>query len=369
MKLTRKKKEASTIKMDGAKKASSTRSEGLMFVRASEVVPEVVEWLWDGRVARGKINIIEGDPGLGKSTVTLDIAARLSSGKQMPMDDTVLAQANVIVCSGEDGAADSIVPRLIAAGANLDGVVILTGVKTDKGLRPITLPRDLAEIESRVRKEKAGLVILDPLASFVGGGIDTNKDSSVRVLLTSFSQMAEETGAAFIIVRHLNKGSGISAIYRGGGSIGIIGAARSALLVAKHKDDPERRVIASVKNNLAREPKALTFEVVSAGDSSRIEWGEASDTTADELVDDAPRPPRPRKSDQASTFLMDLLSSGPVAATDIKQLAEESGIAAATLERAKNDRGILSEKKAERWFWRLPAPEGNTDAQNAPETA
>ena len=199
-------------------------------VRASEVVPETMTWLWEGYIPAGKITLVDGDPGEGKSTLTLDIAARVSRGGPMP-DRSAGGSGTVLIMSAEDGVADTIVPRLSAAGANLRRVHILTEVRgvSDDGkivTRPVELPGDLPIVERIIREHRVVLVVIDPLMAYLSGTVNSFRDQDVRRALHPLAQLAETTGATFVVVRHLNKSAGGKAMYRGGGSIGIGGAAR-----------------------------------------------------------------------------------------------------------------------------------------------
>lgn len=310
----------------------------------ASVKPERVSWTWRGYIPAGKVTVLDGDPGLGKSTMTLDLAARISRGDRMPDGTPGPAAAGVVILSAEDGLADTIRPRLEAAGADLAKVVALTAI-VDDGERMPSLPLDLDEIEATVIDHDAALVIIDPLMAYLGADVNSHRDQDIRRTLAPLSALAERTGAAVLVVRHLNKGSG-PALYRGGGSIGIIGAARAALLVAPDPEDETRRILAVSKSNLGALPPALAYRVegdVATG-AARIVWEGATAHTAAELlatrVDDDERGAR----GEAHDFLRELLADGPVAATEVRRLSLEAGISNRTLERAKRDLGVLSDR-------------------------
>lgn len=210
----------------------------------ADVAAERVQWLWDGWIARGKLAVIDGDPGKGKSTLTTDLAARISTGTPLP-GGTRTVPAAVVLLSAEDGVGDTIRPRLEAAGADTTRVFVFDSVLDAEGTpRPPSIPGDIPYVEALVTEKGAVLVVIDPLMAFLGAGVDAHRDQDVRRALHSLAAVAERTGAAIVIVRHLNKSGGPQAIYRGGGSIGIIGAARSGLLVASDPDDDTRRIVA-----------------------------------------------------------------------------------------------------------------------------
>lgn len=257
-------------------------------VTLDRVEPEDVMWLWPGRIPLGKLTIIDGDPGLGKSLVSLDVAARLSAGKPMPdgAQPDIIGPASVVLLSVEDGLADTIRPRLDLAGAVTRNVAAITSVPDAKGNdRPLVLPDDWHHIEHVVNQHAARLIVLDPLMALLGGTVNSYNDQQVRLALTPGVQLAERTGAALVVIRHLTKADGGKAIYRGGGSIGITGAARSVLLVGKDPQDEteERRIIASVKSNLGARPRSIAYRIA-GGIHPSVQWLGETDHTADSLV-------------------------------------------------------------------------------------
>ncbi len=238
----------------------------------STVQAEPVEWLWPGRIPLGKITLIDGDPGTGKSAMTMDLAARVSVGRAMP-DGAPCEDGGVVLLNAEDGCADTIRPRLEAAGGNADLVLDLATVPDGDNERLLSIPKDLDIIRRGIERVGAKLVIVDPLMAFLSGDVNSHHDQDVRRALAPLAKLAEETGAAVVVVRHLNKAAGGSPLYRGGGSIGIIGQARSALLVAKHPEDERRRVLASLKLNLAKPASSLAFVITEAPNGAAyVEW-------------------------------------------------------------------------------------------------
>jgi putative DNA primase/helicase len=337
---------------------------GPVLTRLADVRPESVEFLWQGRLALGKLNLVDGDPGLGKSTLLLDVGARVSTGRDMPDGSPGIGRAGVVIQSAEDGLADTIRPRLEAAGADLSRIVALE-IGDEAGLRPAFIPDDLDHVEAAIRKTRARLWIVDPLMAYLGAEVNSYRDQDVRRALARITAIAERTGVCAVLIRHLTKAMGGSALYRGGGSIGIIGAARSGLLVARDPDDESgaRRILAVTKSNLGPEAPSLSFTVESAsiGDgisTSRIAWGETSAHTATGLlappVDDEQR----SASDEAAALLRDLLASGPVPAKAVQAAVHDAGIAWRTVERVKVRLGIKSVRPGGftgPWSWALPA--------------
>jgi replicative DNA helicase len=233
---------------------------------ASEVGPRAVQWLWKGRIPRGKVAVFDGDPGTGKTHLTLAITANVTRGWPFH-DGTPCEIGRAIVFSAEDDCHDTIVQTLTAAGADLKRVRIVPAalVENKRGPRLITLPDDLARIEDAIKKDGATFVVIDPLTAFLSQQINSNKDQDVHRVLAGLSGVAERTNAAIVVIRHLNKSGGSKAMYRGGGSIGIIAAARAGFLIAQSKDDETRRIFAPIKLNLGPLPPQLAPSDYSRG--------------------------------------------------------------------------------------------------------
>jgi hypothetical protein len=317
----------------------------------SDVSPERVQWLWPRRIPLGKITILDGDPGLGKSLITLDVAARVTRNREMP-DGTPGAAGGVVLASAEDGLADTVRPRLDAAGADVTRVLDLTFTDSDR-TRLLQIPNDLARLEEGIRRVGAVLVIIDPVYSFLSGAFNTDKDSQVRQALTPLAKLAERMQVAVILVRHLNKSEQTKAIYRGGGSIGFIGLARSGLLVAKSRAG-EELVLVSTKSNLAPKPPALRYCLKSGdGEWPTVEWLGSSIETADELLAPVMPPPRASKTQAAADFLCKQLSAGPVSSKVLEAAAAESGISTKTYQRARELAGVQSYQTREGWVSEL----------------
>jgi hypothetical protein len=331
----------------------------------SAVQPEYVSWLWPGRIPLGKLTVLDGDPGLGKSVLTLDLAVRVSRGWAMPLEPRevgdepeVCPPAGVVLLSAEDGLEDTIRPRLDAAGADPERVLALDHVPDGKGTRLPSLPGDVPYLKAAVRRMQAKLVIVDPLTAYLGGETNMHKDQDVRRALHPLSVLAGETGAAVLVVRHLNKMAGGNPLYRGGGSIGIIGAARSGLLVAKDPDDPDRRVLAATKCNLAKLPPSLAFDLSPAENGAlRVGWIGPSAHTAESLLA-APRDEEDQSAvGQAVEVLRTILADGPVQAEQAKAEARKAGVQERTLQRAKALLKVESRKLHAAggcWQWLLP---------------
>ncbi len=244
----------------------------------SDVKSESLQWLWEKRIPRGKVTVLDGDPGLGKSLLTLDLAARITTGRPMP-DGTPGVQGNVILIAPEDGATDTIKPRVEAAGGDPSRIRLLpfvesTNPKTGETLlSPFTLSEHSYNLAITVAQTLPSLVILDPLMAVLGSGISASHDQKVRQALSLLALVAQTTNCAFLIVRHLNKDTSENPLYRGGGSIGIIATARTGLLVAQHPSDGNKRLLVSIKNNLSEKASNLTYQVIANADGiPSIQW-------------------------------------------------------------------------------------------------
>ncbi|HJZ56752.1 MAG TPA: AAA family ATPase [Gemmataceae bacterium] len=329
----------------------------LKSTRCADLTPAPVHWLWKPYIARGKLAILDGDPGTGKSFVTLDLAARLGRGDRLP-DGQPLDRPHVtLLLNAEDDATDTILPRAAAAGAELGRLhVIAPGL----GLpHPPQFPEDLPALEALIYEHCADLVVIDPVMAFLQREVWANSDQSVRRALTPLAALAADTGCAVLLVRHLTKTGGSKAIYRGSGSIGIMGAVRTGLMVGRHPDDPELRVLTMPKTNIGLPARSLGFRLVgdTASGQGRLEWVGPVDLSADELCVTERDRTRPR--DRAKEWLKQQLAGGTRKAGEIEAAAAASGIAARTLDRAKAALGVISEQRREgersEWWWHDPA--------------
>jgi hypothetical protein len=330
-------------------------------VLVADVDREPVRWLWPGRIPLGKVTVLDGDPGTGKSTLTLTIAAKVTTGSPFP-DGSRPERADAILLSAEDDIGDTIRPRLEAAGADLTRCWVLPDVQPepDRPPRPPELPADLDALEGMVKDKAAALVVIDPIAAFLSGTVDMHRDQDVRRALAPLAYMAARTGTAVVIVRHMNKGQG-SALYRGSGSIGIVGAARAGLLVAPDPNDEDRRILAMSKENLAKKRGSLAYRIVEDEryGVARVVWDGTSSLTANDLV-------RPRVDEdeapalaEATRVLKEILADGPLAAGNVKKQAATAGVAERTLHRARQALGVTTRRQGfgqgGYYVWSMPA--------------
>ena len=232
----------------------------LAAIPCSEITPTSVSWLWYPYLARGKLAVLDGDPGTGKSFATIDLAARLSRGAALPDGATPTAPGSVLLLNAEDDATDTIQPRVASAGGDLARVHILASAVSGSGRLP-QFPADLPALEAAIYEHAAALVVIDPMMAFFPPEVSANNDQSIRTALTPLAALAATTGATILLVRHLRKAGGASAIYRGAGSIGIMGAVRTGLMIARHPEDPELRVLAMTKTNIGPVGRSLGFHL------------------------------------------------------------------------------------------------------------
>jgi hypothetical protein len=256
------------------------RAPGAVLRRVSDIERQELQWLWPARIPLAKLTLFAGDPGLGKSFVTLDIAARVTRGTKWPDGATATCKSgSVIILSAEDDPGDTIRPRLEAAGADLSKVHVLQAVWRAKSsgetsLEHFSLETDLLALQDAVVSlSDALLIVIDPVSAYLGG-IDSHVNAKVRSLLAPLSQMAATTGVAVVTVTHLNKNSS-SALYRASGSVAFVAAARAVWLFAKNPDDPAQRLMLPGKMNLAPEQSGMGYQLEAKQDVVVVTWGEA----------------------------------------------------------------------------------------------
>lgn len=323
------------------------------------VKPKPIRWLWPRRIPKGELTILDGDPGGGKSLLSLEVAAQVSRGGQLPPDHSIPC-GNVIILNAEDGVQDTIVPRLKAAGADMRRISVLTGIPDKGGERPFAMPDDLVHLETEILRLRAALVIIDPLVAYFGPKVDSWKDQDVRRALAPLTRTAQQTGTAVLAIRHLNKKVNLAPLYRGGGSIGIIAAPRSGLLLATAPDDPDTHVLVPTKHNLSRRASPLGFRIVPVtipglrGTIPKVEWLGTVHITPDELLAGNVKPRR-----KATAFLRRTLAHGAVSARKVTRFAKAAGITTRTLDRAKMELHVKSTREGGlgdegKWLWSLP---------------
>lgn len=315
----------------------------LEIVRMSDVVLQEVQWLWRPYIPFGKITIIQGDPGEGKTTFALRLAAACTTGQALPGME--LAEPfNVIYQTAEDGLGDTVKPRLMDAGADQARVLNI-----NESVRTLTLLDE--RIEAAIVQTGAKLMILDPIQGYLGDRIDMNRANEIRTVLKNVAAVAERTGCAIVLVGHLNKAAGANSAYRGLGSIDFRAAARSVLLVGRMKKEPNVRVVVHDKSSLAAEGKSMAF---SLGDENGFCWLDGyNDISADELLCGVNTA---TKTAAAEELIRDMLCGGaPVLCNKIFSAAQAKGISRRTVNEAKkNIPEIVTGKPGKEWTWQIP---------------
>jgi len=318
----------------------------------ADVQSEHVSWLWHPRIPIGKVTILVGDPGLGKTWLSLALAAAVSRGWPLPGDDAPREPRDVLFLTAEDGLADTIRPRLDALDACIARVQALEGIRREDGRVGNVSLADLDILEKALESVRPGLVIVDPVQAYLGAGTDMHRANEVRPLLQGLSALAERYGAAILAIGHLRKGGADRAIYRSLGSIDLAAAARSMLLVAADPDDERRRLVAHAKSNLEQAGETLAYRL----DGGRFFWDGTSELGPEDLVR-APVAPAERPRDAAAEWLALILAEGPKTVSQLKEEALASGTSWRTVERAKQSLRVQAEKSgfSGGWQWRLPS--------------
>lgn len=323
----------------------------LKLINMEQVEIEKIDWLLYPFIPFGKVTIVQGDPGEGKTTMVLQIIAKLTKGEAVLPSDSAesaleektvaLEPVNVIYQTAEDGLGDTIKPRLLSAGADCSRVMVI-----DDNDQALTMMD--ARLEEAIIQTKARLVVLDPIQGFLGADVDMHRANEIRPLMKRVAVLAEKYHCAIILIGHMNKNSNGKSSYRGLGSIDFQAAARSVLIVGRIKDEPEIRVVCHVKSSLAPEGKSIAFRL---DKDTGFEWIGEYDISADDLLSGDNRG---QKIHEAKEFLKEILVSGSVAQTKVAEEAESRGIKKKTLWNAKKELEIESVKIGNQWFWMLP---------------
>jgi len=346
---------------------------GPSIVRLCDVEPEQVRWLWPGRIATGKLTLIAGDPGLGKSFLTLDIAARVSTGAGWPdAPNAPFEPGDVVLLSAEDDVADTIRPRLDAAGADVGRIIAINAVRApDKQgkllTRPVDLSQDVEYVEAAIDQlARARLVVVDPISAYMGV-TDSHKNAETRAMLARLADLAARRQVAVLCVSHLNKGEGRSAVYRVTGSLGFVAAARTVWSVSRDEHDHERRLMLPIKNNLARDTDGLAYSLHApeGAVTPRVAWeDEAVAMIADDVLNAGEDERGQTAVEQAAEWLRETLAAGPTKPADVIARARDAGYSESTVQRAKRRAGVESiaqrddDSKMTGWAWRLRQPDG-----------
>ena len=311
-------------------------------LRMADVELTSVEWLWFPYIPFGKLTIIQGNPGEGKTYFAMRLAAACTNRKPLPGME-VLEPFNIIYQTAEDGLGDTVKPRLMEAEADLEKVLVIDDRDT-----PLTLADE--RIEKAIRENHARLVIIDPVQAFLGADVDMNRANEVRPIFRSLGDIAQDTGCAIVLIGHLNKAAGTQSTYRGLGSIDITAAVRSLLFIGKLKDSPTTRVLIHEKSSLAPPGQSLAF---SLGDEKGFSWIGAYDITADELLARTDTAKTESKTAQAEALILELLADGrKMPSAELEKAVNDRGISSRTMRTAKSRIGdrLVTEKNGASWI-------------------
>ncbi len=317
-----------------------TKTE-LQLIKLSEIQSQEVSWLWFPFIPYGKLTIVQGDPGDGKTTFILNIAAKLSKGESLDSGMNFTEPLNVIYQSAEDGLADTVKPRLEQAGADCEKISVI-----DEKIKSLSMIDE--RLEEAVIKTGAKLLILDPIQAYLGGGMDMNRANEARDMTKKLAALAEKYQCAIVLVGHMNKAAGNKAAYRGMGSIDFFAVARSVLLVGRVEGEENIRAVVQIKNNLAAlgHPKAFALS------EDGFQWLGDYEITADEVLGGIA--PKANKMEQAKRLLRELAeTNNAMQSNEIFNLADEQGISKRTLENAKKELGIRAKRINNTWYWEL----------------
>ena len=313
----------------------------LKIISMDEVQSKEVNWLWYPYIPYGKITIIQGDPGEGKTTLALRLAALLSKGEALPYDDTEREPVKIIYQTAEDGLEDTIKPRLEAAEADCTQIKVI-----DESEATLTMLDE--RIEKAIVETGARALILDPVQAYIGAKVDMNRANEVRAILSQLGRIAGQYRCAIILVGHLNKVQGNKSNYRGLGSIDFQATARSVLIVGRLKDNPQIRVMVQDKSSLAPEGEPIAFEL---DKENGFRWLGHYDISADDLLCGIPKE---KKSEQAENLILEYLSQGKYPQQALLKKAQAIGISKRVLDEAKKELNVRSLKEGSQWYWEIP---------------
>jgi putative DNA primase/helicase len=329
-------------------------------VTMADIESRPIRWLWPGRIALGRISLLVGMPGAGKSFLTCDMAARVSTGAPWP-DGSPCERGSVLLVTAEDDPGDTIRPRLDAQGADLSRVHQLAGLQRQEidgsNAEAIFSLSDAGALEAALRElNDCRLIVVDPIGSFLGARTDAHRDNEVRAVLAPVAKLAEQYGPALLVVMHRRKGGSAVADDTAMGSRAFTGIARSVWHLSHDPENRGRRLLLPGKSNLTAEQSGLAFTI--AGDPGAVQWERdpvkmtADDAMAQEQGDRG----EVSALDEASSWLRDALTAGPRSAKDLRDEAQRYGIAWRTVERAKGKLGVVNgpEGFGGPWVWKLP---------------
>jgi AAA domain len=329
-------------------------SKDKIYATLSDFDPLPVDWFFPKLIPYGMLTIMEGDPGVGKSFIAMNLAATVSTGGKLPNGERV-DKNGVLYCSTEDDPNYTIRPRIDAMGGDANRIRIQENYS----------PFDdewFSLLRREIREHKAGFVVMDPFYAYVPSTADMYKPNEIRPMLAKLSAIAADSGAAIVLIRHLRKSKSDKAIYQGIGSIDVTAAVRASVLVAPHPEDPDSGVMVQLKHSVAPKDGGWAFKLIPRGEDEipEFKWTGRINLTADELFS---ADSGPTALDRALEFLAQELTTGPKNAADIQKKAEAKLIAPRTLDRAKKELGVKAAKKGSSWEWSLKGRQGRQNSE------
>ena len=315
------------------------QAQELNLIKMSEIQSEEIEWLWYPFIPYGKLTIIQGDPGDGKTSLALNIAAKLSRGESLDEEMKISEPINIIYQTAEDGLADTVKQRLELADADCERILVI-----DESSEALSMADE--RLEEAIKLTNAKLLILDPIQAYLGAGTDINRANEARDMTKKLGALAGKYKCAVLLIGHMNKASGTKASYRGIGSIDFFAVARSVLLVGRIEGEESLRAVVQIKNNLAVFGNSKAFELSEEG----FRWIGDYDISADEVLGGIA--PKANKLDQAKRLLLELAEGTKrMQSKDIFEIAKEEEISKRTLENAKRELNISAKKINNTWYW------------------
>ncbi len=312
----------------------------LTLIKMSEVQIKEVVWLWYPYIAYGKITIIQGDPGEGKTTFILYLVALLSRGEKLPFVESIRTPINIIYQTAEDGLEDTIKPRLVKMGADCSKVLVIDDKNNELSMTD-------ERIEQALQETGARLLVLDPIQAFLGAQVDMHRANEIRPVLKRLGALADKYNCAIVLIGHMNKTNGAKSTYRGLGSIDFQATARSVLVVGRLKDKPNIRIVAHDKSSLAPEGEAVAFEM---SEEEGFKLLGHYDISVDDLLCGINQE---NKLMKAETLLEDVLANGSGLQSDLLKRANGMDISKRILDQAKKNLGVKSFKSGDKWYWQL----------------
>ncbi len=362
------------------RKKENTRKRGRypIYRKMSDIKPQPINWLWKDYIAKGTFTLITGEPELGKSQITLSMAAIVTTGENWPVSGEKCEEGNVIILSDEDNPERTIHPRLEANGANIDKIHYFDGIgegDSNSDCQLFKLKTDLRELETMINEIKGiSMIVIDPLSAYLAG-VDSYKNTDVRSMLAPLSKLAERYDLAIVCVEHPPKSSNGKAINQVGGSKAFIAAARSAYLVSKDPQDEKRSLFLRIKNNLTSHSVGISYRleevILPTGEISKVVWGdEPVKITADKVLAYHNQTEFQHGKESRTNWLQEELADGPKNAAEVEKKALTQGITKKQFRNLRKGMGIESNKTGFKGGWEISSPDSNNnqdteDAQDA----